>query len=149
MVRAGHRDLIPELCLKWWPQTERGNTTFEEYWSGPIGEASRCHAWSAIPTYDLTTHVLGVRPTEPGYHKAEIRPRFGSLRNLSGRVPTSHGMIDISLEREAGGTIVIPAGIVAEVFFEDADLRGATLSAGTHTIKRGRRFRPTPLDSGD
>jgi alpha-L-rhamnosidase len=149
VVRAGHRDLIPELCLKWWPQTERGNTTFEEYWSGPIGEASRCHAWSAIPTYDLTTHVLGVRPTEPGYHKAEIRPRFGSLRNLSGRVPTSHGMIDISLEREAGGTIVIPAGIVAEVFFEDADLRGATLSAGTHTIKRGRRFRPTPLDSGD
>ena len=149
VVRAGRRDLIPELCLKWWPQIERGNTTFEEYWSGPIGEASRCHAWSAIPTYNLTTHVLGVRPTEPGYHKAEIRPRFGSLKNLSGRVPTPHGIIDIALEREAGGTIVIPDGVVAEVNFDDADLRGATLAAGTHTIERGRRFRPTPLDSDD
>jgi hypothetical protein len=54
-------------------------------------------------------------------------------------------MIEISLERETGGTIAIPEGVVAEVYFEDADLRGATFAAGTHTIKRGRRFRPTPL----
>jgi alpha-L-rhamnosidase len=145
IARAGRRDLIPDLCLKWWPQIERGNTTFEEYWSGPAGDASRCHAWSATPTYDLTTQVLGVRPMEAGYRKAAIRPRFGSLTKLAGRIPTQHGMIEVSIERDNGGTITIPAGVEADVYFEDADLRGGALPSGTHTIRRGRLLRPTPL----
>ena len=145
VARAGRRDLIPELCLKWWPQIERGNTTFEEYWSGPIGEASRCHAWSSTPTYDLTTHVLGVRPTEPGYRKVAIHPRFGSLRKLAGRIPTPHGMIDISVERDTGGIITIPVGVEADIYFEDADLRGGAFSSGSHPIRRGRLIRPTAL----
>ena len=145
VVRAGRRDLIPELCLKWWPQIEKGNTTFEEYWSGPVGEASRCHAWSATPTYDLSTHVLGVRPAESGYSKAEIRPRFGHLQKLSGRVPTPRGMIEFSLARDAGGKINLPAGVTADVLFDDADLRGGSYPSGTHTIERGKRFLPTPL----
>jgi alpha-L-rhamnosidase len=145
VARAGRRDLIADFCLKWWPQIQRGNTTFEEYWNGPVGEASRCHAWSATPTYDLTTHVLGVRPTEPGYRKAAIHPRFGSLTKLTGRIPTPHGMIEISLERDKGGAIAIPAGVEADVYFEDADLRGGALPAGNHTIRTGRRLRPTPL----
>jgi len=145
IVRAARRDLIPELCMKWWPQIERGNTTFEEYWSGPEGEASRCHAWSATPTYDLTTHVLGVRPLELGYRKAAIHPHFGRLKQLAGRVPTPHGMIDIILERDGVGTITIPAGVEADVYFDDADLRGGAFSSGTHSILRGRKLRPAPL----
>ena len=145
VVRAGHRELIPDLCLKWWPQIQRGNTTFEEYWSGPAGEASRCHAWSATPTYDLTTHVLGVRPIEPGYRKVAIHPRFGKIAKLSGRIPTPHGMIEISFERESGGTIVIPTSVEADVHFEDADLRGGAFPSGSHPIRRGRLARPTPL----
>ncbi|HYL59007.1 MAG TPA: hypothetical protein VEU51_09060, partial [Candidatus Acidoferrales bacterium] len=79
IVRAGRRDLIPSRCVKWWPQIERGNTAFEEYWNARTGTGSRCHAWSATPTYDLTTWVLGVRPTAPGYARAQIAPRFGPL----------------------------------------------------------------------
>ncbi len=145
VARAGQRSLIPTLCLKWWPQIERGNTTFEEYWKGPAGEASRCHAWSATPTFDLTTHALGVRPLEPGYRKVEIHPHFGTLTKLAGRVPTPHGMIDISIERNHGGSIAIPGGVEADVYFEDADLRGGAFPSGTHAIRRGRLLRPTPL----
>jgi len=145
IVHASRRDLLAELCLKWWPQIARGNTTFEEYWSGPAGEASRCHAWSATPTYDLTTQVLGVRPLEPGYHKVAIHPHFGKLAKLAGRIPTPHGMIEASFERDGTGTITIPAGVEADVYFDDADLRGGAFSGGTHTIARGRRMRPTPL----
>jgi alpha-L-rhamnosidase len=136
IVRAGRRDSIAEQCLRWWPQIERGNTTFEEYWSGPAGEASRCHAWSATPTYDLTTHVLGVRPSEPGYGKAEIRPHFGRLKRLAGRVPTPHGMIEISLERDRGGSITLPDGVEADVAFDDASLGATRLRAGTTRIER-------------
>lgn len=145
IARAGRQDLISTLCLKWWPQIERGNTTFEEYWSGPVGEASRCHAWSATPTYDLTTHVLGVRPVEPGYRKMAIRPRFGALTRLAGRIPTPHGMIDISLERDRGGSLTVPSGVEADLYFADADLRGGRFTPGTHAIRRGRLYRPTPL----
>jgi alpha-L-rhamnosidase len=145
VVRAGRRDLLPDLCLKWWPQIERGNTTFEEYWSGPIGEASRCHAWSATPTYDLTAHVLGVRPVEAGCRKVAIHPRFGHLTKLAGRIPTQHGMIEVAIERDKGGTITIPPGVEADVYFDDADLRGGAFPSGNHTIGRGRLLRSTPL----
>ncbi len=136
IVRAGRRDLIPKLCMRWWPQIERGNTTFEEYWDGPSGEASRCHAWAATPTYDLTTHVLGVRPAAAGYTRAEIRPLFGWLTRLEGRVPTPHGMIEIDIDRERGGTIAIPQGIAVELGFDDAPLRGGAVGPGRHAIPR-------------
>jgi alpha-L-rhamnosidase len=136
IVRAGRRDLIAARCMKWWPQIERGDTVFEEYWDARAGTGSRCHAWSATPTYDLTTHVLGVRPTAPGYAKARIAPRFGPLKHLEGRVPTPRGMIAVSLDRERGGEIVLPDGVAAEVSFEDAPLTGGALGAGRHQIDR-------------
>jgi alpha-L-rhamnosidase len=136
VAKADRRDLITALCMRWWPQIERGNTTFEEYWNGPSGDASRCHAWSATPTYDLTTHVLGVYPLTPGYARAAIRPRFGTLAHISGRVPTPHGLIELDLSHNRGGTIVIPNGITAEMRFDDAPLRGDSLKSGSHIIAR-------------
>ena len=135
VVAAGHRELIPELCLRWWAQIERGNTTIEEYWDAPRGTASRAHAWSATPTYDLPRHVLGVRPLEPGYRKAEIRPLFGKLQRLSGRVPTPHGLIEVDLTRETGGTIIVPDGVELAVVFDDCALAGGELGPGQHTVE--------------
>jgi len=130
MVRAGRRDLIPARCMKWWPQIERGGTAFEEYWDARPGAGSRCHAWSATPTCDLTTWVLGVRPAAPGYSRAEIAPRFGSLRHLEGRVPTPHGLIEVNLDREGGGEVVIPDDVAALVRFDDAPLTGGEFGPG-------------------
>ena len=45
----------------------------------------------------------------------EIAPRFGKLRHLEGRVPTPHGLIEVKLDREGGGEIVIPDGVTAVV----------------------------------
>ena len=136
IVRAGRRDLIPARCMKWWPQIERGDTSFEEYWDARAGTGSRCHAWSATPTYDLTTWVLGVRPAAPGYARAEIAPRFGKLRHLEGRVATPHGLVEVKLDRDGGGEIVIPDGVTAVVRFDDAPLIGGEFGAGRHRISR-------------
>lgn len=133
VVLAGRRDLIPELCRRWWPQVAAGNSTIGELWDGPVDIVSRAHAWSCTPTYDLTTHVLGVRPIAPGYTRAEIRPRFGALRRLSGRIPTPHGLIEIDLTR-VGGTISIPPGVSAALSFDDVPLQGDDLPAGRHVI---------------
>jgi alpha-L-rhamnosidase len=136
IVRAGRRDLIPSRCMKWWPQIERGGTAFEEYWEARAGTGSRCHAWSATPTYDLSTWVLGVRPTALGYARAEIAPWFGPLRHLEGRVPTTHGLIEVKLDREGGGELVIPAGVAAFVRFDDAPFAGGEFGPGRHRISR-------------
>jgi alpha-L-rhamnosidase len=134
LVRAGRRDLLQARFLKWWPQIERGNTAFEEYWGARAGTGSRCHAWSATPTYDLTTHVLGVKPLKPGYAEAEIAPWFGPLRHLEGAVPTPRGLIEITVDRHRGGEIAIPPGVIAHLRFDDASLKGARLEPGRHQI---------------
>ncbi|MGH7781919.1 MAG: hypothetical protein ACREQR_19040 [Candidatus Binataceae bacterium] len=136
IVRAGRRDLIARRCLKWLPQAERGNTAFEEYWNARPGTGSRCHAWSATPTYDLTAHVLGVHPLRAGYAEAEIAPIFGALRHLEGVVPTPKGMIEIVLDRERGGEVSLPAGVGAILRFDDAPLGDARLGCGRHRIVR-------------
>lgn len=135
VAAAGRRDLVADLCRRWWPQIQRGNTTFEEYWDAAPGTASRAHAWAATPTYDLVTHILGVRPTSPGYATTSITPWFGDLSRLRGTVPTPHGPIEVDLTR-AGGTVTIPPGITATVAFDaaDADLPGAELGTGHHSI---------------
>jgi hypothetical protein len=134
IVRAGRRDLIPQRCMKWWPQIERGNTCFEEYWDARPGSGSRCHAWSATPTFDLTAHVLGVRPTSPGFATVGIAPRFGRLENLRGRVPTPHGMIGVELNRLNGGEITLPEGVIAHLRFEDSALSGGELGSKSNRI---------------
>ena len=132
-AEAGRRDLLLDLCLRWHAQIERGNTTFEEYWNAPPGASSRCHAWSGTPTYDLTTHILGIRPVLPGYTQATIRPFFGPLKRLSGRKPTPLGLIELDLTR-AGGTLTVPEGIEADVAFEDVQLGGGRFGPGHHTL---------------
>ena len=135
LVRAGRRDLLQTRCLKWWPQIERGNTALEEYWEAKPGSGSRCHAWSATPTYDLTTHVLGVKPLKPGYAEAEIAPWFGTLRHLEGVVPMPKGLIEVTINRDRGGEVVIPEGVIAHVRFDDAPLAGGRFGAGRHLIE--------------
>ena len=128
VAAAGRRQLMPELCLRWWDQLERGNTTFEEYWDAPPGTSSRCHAWSATPVYDLTTHVLGVRPLEAGYTRAAVEPMLGPLRWARGAVPTPHGLVEVDASPEA--TIVtVPPGITAVIGTVE-------VGAGTHEIRR-------------
>ncbi len=136
IVRAGRRDLIPARCMKWWSQIERGNTTFEEYWDAQPGTGSRCHAWSATPTYDLTTHVLGVKPAAPGFATVSIAPRFGALKHLEGRIPTPRGMIEVALDRNDGGELALPPETSARVSFEDVALTGGDFGPGRHRIKR-------------
>ncbi len=135
IVRAGRRDLIPGRCMNWWPQIERGDTAFEEYWDARAGTGSRCHAWSATPTFDLTAHVLGVHPRAPGYASVTIEPHFGRLKHLQGRVPTPRGMIELVLDRGNGGSISLPPGTKGAVRFDDAPLSDADLASGTHPIR--------------
>ena len=76
---------------------------------------SLCHGWAAGPTAWLMEHVLGVSPAAPGFSKVAIRPNLGGLTYARGTFPTPHGIITVSHELQADGTvksdIMLPEGV--------------------------------------
>lgn len=124
--RYDRRDLILDSLLRWEIDAERG--TFQEFWDAAPGTSSRCHGWSASPTYDLTSYILGVRPAEPGYGRALLDPYLGPLTRAEGRVPTPHGWLSVSLSRDPSEVqVMVPEGMVVQ-------FQGADLQAGPHRI---------------
>jgi hypothetical protein len=121
----GRRDLVLE-SLRRWPD-DAGNGTFQEFWDAESGRTSRCHGWSASPTFDLTSYVLGVRPLSPGYARAIVDPYRDRLGRASGRVPTPLGWLSVAIEGQSV-RLEIPEGMVAEV-------GGIEVGSGTHTAE--------------
>lgn len=80
----------------------------------PYGK-SLCHAWGASPIYLLGKYALGVRPTAPAYATYEVKPNLMCFGSFSGKVPTPHGIIEVSMNRERvtvtseieGGTLTV------------------------------------------
>ncbi|MCF3964604.1 alpha-L-rhamnosidase-related protein, partial [Streptomyces fuscigenes] len=64
---------------------------------------SLAHGWASGPTVTLTSQVLGVTPTGPGFSSYEIAPVPGGLHWAQGAVPTPHGTITASWRSTAGG----------------------------------------------
>ena len=107
-----HTQVLQEMRDYWGGMLREGATSFwEKYnpeekgtqhltmYGRPYGK-SLCHAWGASPVYLLGKHYLGVRPTKPGYAEYEVRPNLGDLAWMEGDVPTPHGLIHISMDRE-------------------------------------------------
>lgn len=131
VATAGRAQAIPELCRRWRPLVERGNGCLEEYWTADPGLGSRCHAWSATPTYDLSTHVLGVRPAEPGYATVAVTPELGDLSWAEGSVPTPRGFVRVRAERDGPATVALPDGMTGILTWRG---RTAELGAGTTAL---------------
>ena len=76
---------------------------------------SFCHGWASGPTAWLSSHVLGIKPAEPGFKKVRITPHLGSLEWAEGSYPTPYGPISVSHRRTADGkvksVIHLPKGV--------------------------------------
>ena len=110
-VRAGRFDELFASFERWRPLLARGNGVIEEYWKHEPGHGSRCHAWSGSPTYDLTTHVLGVRAASPGYREVTVEPTLGPLREAAGSVPTPHGFIHVRATADGRVEVELPPDV--------------------------------------
>ncbi len=90
----------------WGHMLDRGAWTTWEYFVDKRG-ASLCHAWSAAPTYYLSTMVLGVRFPEPGNpDKVVLAPQPGTLQWAEGVFPHPRGGIYVQWQR-LGDRLVI------------------------------------------
>ena len=94
----------------------------------------------------ITTYLLGVGPTEPGFVRFRFAPHvIAHLSHAEGRVPTPHGFVEARWER-AGDTVkaslAVPEGTTAEVGFLRASKvmvdgkphAGGALGPGRHEI---------------
>ncbi len=106
----------------WGPMAKVGNDTFWEDFSQQAGTS--CHAWSASPTYFISTVILGVKPVKPGYAKYLLAPHPAGLEWAQGTTPTVHGPIDVSWKwtgKSAGDPAAFemhlqnPSGEIAQV----------------------------------
>lgn len=69
----------------------------------PDKPRSECHGWSATPLYEFHRNILGVKPKNNGYTEVEIKPNLGHLTFAEGKVPTPHGVIEVSVHKSENG----------------------------------------------
>jgi hypothetical protein len=110
-----HGDLLDNLRRRWGAMLEAGSATFWEHWHG---DASQCHAWSATPTFDLSTEVLGVRPLAPGFAVFAVEPHPAGLDWARGAFPSPAGDIVVGWEHGEGWfrlELEVPPGCRARI----------------------------------
>ena len=117
---------------RWKTMLDMGTST---WWEQPGRTRSDCHAWSATPTYTFMRVILGVRITEAGFKRVEIRPYTAGLQWAKGSVPTPHGDILVDWNNQDGFklNIELPQGVTADVVLPNG--KKATYTSGKHSIK--------------
>jgi alpha-L-rhamnosidase len=128
MAEMGHdRDALDWIRAYWGGMLKEGATSFWESYDlrwpktnphlslqadGTSGYfVSMAHGWSSGPTAWLTENVLGVREAQDGYKTVTIAPNLAGLDWARGSVPTPHGVISISIDKEKGMVVDLPPGI--------------------------------------
>jgi len=118
LEKAGMADQMRRDLDAWIGLLDRGSTTCPEE---PHHPRSECHAWSALPLYEFTRTLAGVRP-ENG--RIVVRPRLFDLPDLSGEAVTPLGSVrflyqksrdgawryEVTLPEGVSGTLITPEG---------------------------------------
>ena len=86
------------------------------------------HGWSACPTADAMTRILGVTPAEPGFGAVALSPALGHLRWAQGAVPTPAGPVAVRVDGD-GIEVDSPLTVVTD---------GRRLPPGRHVLPRNR-----------
>lgn len=112
MKKAGLGDTYVERLGPWREMLANGLTTFAE---APEPTRSDAHAWSASPNYEFLATVCGIEPASPGFAAVAVAPALGSLEWARCSMPHPNGLIEVSLQRSAGGrlsgTVTLPPGL--------------------------------------
>ncbi|MEX2680178.1 MAG: alpha-L-rhamnosidase N-terminal domain-containing protein [Candidatus Sigynarchaeota archaeon] len=99
LAKNGRFDLIFKMFDEGWGRMLRHPDFAGTIWETWEQHGSRTHAWSATPAYDLLTHVLGIKPTKPGFDEFTIKPELHDLQWARGTFPSIKGNITVKVER--------------------------------------------------
>ncbi len=112
-----YSDTLP-LWEKWKRLLPLNLTTWPE---DLTRQRSDCHGWGALPLYEFTRHILGVRAEVPGYESIIIEPCFVGLTYAKGQVITPKGIAWINWEKNKQNIKVtgyVPEGVPYKLVVE-------------------------------
>lgn len=107
------------LWKPWVDAIDQNLTTWPEDFTN---QRSDCHGWSALPLYEFTACLLGVRPLKAGWKGIRVKPYYILTPNLSGEIVTPVGKVKVVWELRDNGvelTVESPAGIPLEIVLPD------------------------------
>lgn len=119
LEKAGMYQDLGEGLKDWIQLLELDCTTCPET---PKEARSDCHAWSALPIYEMVRVFAGVQQEGIGWGKVRIAPHSDLLPDLMGQVITPAGIIELEYRRCLGKMkyrLVIPKGMRAEFVFPE------------------------------
>lgn len=133
--------VLDNIRRHWGPMLAGGEQTIWETWQATGVLNSRCHAWAATPTFDLSTDVLGVTPIKPGFEKFRVAPQPGDLTWAKGAFPTPWGNIEVAWWVENGRfrlNLTVPEETEAEVVLP-GETAVQIAGAGRHQFNEPQR----------
>ena len=117
--------------LRRWKIVEETQSLLEMWDRGDLS-----HSWGGTPLYQLTTQMLGVRPTSPGFATFTVAPLPCGLAWAKGVVPTPHGDIKVAWRRTGERLaleLTVPRGCRADVTLPGSAAARA-VGAGRHVL---------------
>ena len=129
LYMAGEEDYALDLLTStsdrsWWNMIRSGSTITMEAWDMKYKPNSDWnHAWGAAPANIIVRRLWGIRPLEPGFRKAIIKPQPGKLTYSMISVPTIPGTINAIYKAINKDMCIygfeIPPGMKAEFIVEE------------------------------
>ena len=87
--------------MDWWIKLlEEHCTTCPET---PSNSRSECHAWSALPMYELISVMGGIRREAGSPARVEVCPHLDYVPNLEGGMLTEYGLVTFRYYPKDGG----------------------------------------------
>lgn len=130
-----HAGLFDEHGTEWMRKWKIVPETQSFYEMGDQGDLS--HGWIATPAYQMSSRILGITPSAPGFRTLSIRPHLCDLAWAKGKVPTPHGDVTVNWRRERERLsldVSIPPGTRAEVAIPIGASNGAFVTMDGRTI---------------
>lgn len=94
---VGMYEMTKNDMFRWKELLDMGCTTCPET---PGISRSECHAWSALPMYEMVRIMAGISPKGPGWDYICIKPMVDYLPDLSGEVITPKGTVYFNYWKE-------------------------------------------------
>ncbi len=103
----------------WYNMIREGSTITMEAWGNKYkGNQDWNHIWGAAPGNIIIRNLIGVKPTQAGWNRFEIRPQLGGLPWAKAKVPTIKGAVYVSYSQDTKSfkmNVSIPGNTEADV----------------------------------
>lgn len=112
--------LTSKAQRSWYNMLQQGSTITMEAWDDTFKPNQDWnHAWGAVPGNIIGRYILGVRPKTAGFAELVIAPQPSQLTQVSGKVPTIRGPVQVDIRQIIGQelqlSLSIPGNTKADV----------------------------------